>query len=47
MGYNKTEDKKLEINMMEAEVVKDVFDLYSKGHNASQVSNFMYIPHFQ
>ena len=26
---------------MEAEVIKDVFELYSKGHNASQVAKIM------
>lgn len=41
MGYNKNEDKKLEINIMEAEVIKDVFELYSKGNNASQVAKIM------
>jgi len=41
MGYNKTEDKKLEINTMETGVIKDVFELYSKGNNASQVAKIM------
>lgn len=41
MGYNKNTDKKLEINTMEAEVIKDVFELYAKGHNASQVAKIM------
>ena len=41
MCYNKSEDKKLEINTMEAEVIKDVFELYSKGYNASQVAKIM------
>ena len=29
-------DKKLEINTMEAEVIKDVFELYSKGNNVDK-----------
>lgn len=41
MGYIKNTDKKLEINTMEAEVIKDVFELYSKGNNASQVAKIM------
>jgi len=41
MGYKKNADKKLEINTMEAEVIKDVFELYSKGYNASQVAKIM------
>ena len=40
-GYIKNEDKKLEINPMEAEIVKDIFELYSQGNNASKVASIM------
>lgn len=41
MGYTKNADKKLEINTIEAKVIKDVFELYSKSNNASQVAKIM------
>ena len=40
-GYIKNENKKLEINPMEAEIVKDIFELYSQGNNASKVAIIM------
>lgn len=41
MGYKKNIDKKLEIDLVEAEVIKEVFELYAKGNNASKVASIM------
>lgn len=40
-GYIKNKDKKLEINPMESEIVRDVFEIYAKGNNASQTAKIM------
>ena len=41
MGYIKNEEKKLEIDTLESEIVKEIFELYANGNNASQVAKIM------
>lgn len=41
MGFIKNVDKKLEINPIEAEVIKDVFRLYADGNSACEVAKIM------
>lgn len=41
MGYKKNAFKKLEIDVVEAEVIKEVFELYSKGNKALKVAQIM------
>ena len=35
------EEKKLEIDTLESEIVKEIFELYANGNNASQVARIM------
>lgn len=41
MGFIKNEDKKLEINPIETEVIKDVFQMYADGNSACEVAKIM------
>ena len=41
MGYTKNSDKKLEVDLVEAEIVKEVFELYASGKNATEVGTIM------
>ena len=41
MRYKKNTFKKLEIDVVEAEVIKEVFELYSKGNKTLKVAQIM------